>query len=372
MNWIFPVWNVFCWIHSAGFSFRRETCGWHAEVPILADTIMRHSWQDWWLFSFLGHQDILWAENPQTRWKKTWPCGMDACAAKGSNWVYSWWLNPILHLHTVASHPIWVCLKMGPTCYGHFLVGKFWEKAGEFGKNPSKSCNVQIPNPFCGSWCLKRSHFLHQPPSRISSVAFCEAAWLVPVLSWLLCWCWLQLPWPYLWLHTWASPDQMKFSPGCTSKKDQKRIDPILIKLGFLQGCSMMFREFILVGTATFPLCFSVRIWFSEETRDFCCKIVTFLVVTGLERGFSSTTWKEHKEDPPEWLSRSKWYYCACIYLYSNPKTKYIYIYLYRKVGNLEKCINIFEHIEISATTSCKHFFICLGMAIAQIIDPKL
>ena len=206
--------------------------------------------------------------------------------------------------------------------------------------------------PEC-SWCLKRSHFLHQPPSRISSIAFGEAAWLVPVLSWLLCWCWLQLPWPYLWLHTWASPDQMKFSPGCTSKKDQKRIDPILIKLGFLQGCSMMFREFILVGTATFPLCLSVRKW-----------------VTGLERGFSSTTWKEHKEDPPEWLSRSKWYYC--IYLYSNPKTKYIYIYLYRKVGNLEKCINIFEHIEISATTSCKHFFICLGMAIAQIIDPKL
>jgi hypothetical protein len=43
-------------------------------------------------------------------------------------------------------------------------------------------------------------------------------SWLVPVLSWLLCWCWLQLPWPYLWLHTWTSPDQMKFSPGRTSK----------------------------------------------------------------------------------------------------------------------------------------------------------
>jgi hypothetical protein len=28
------------------------------------------------------------------------------------------------------------------------------------------------------------------------------------------------LPWPYLWLHTWASPDQMKFSPGCTSKRE--------------------------------------------------------------------------------------------------------------------------------------------------------
>jgi hypothetical protein len=136
----------------------------------------------------------------------------------------------------------------------------------------------------------------------------------------------------------------MKFSPGCTSKKDQKRIDPILIKLGFLQGCSMMFREFILVGTATFPLCFSVRIWFSEETRDFCCKIVTFLVVTGRERGFSSTTWKEHKEDPPEWLSRSKWYYCACIYLYSNPKTKYIYIEKWETWKNVLIYLNILRY----------------------------
>ena len=73
---------------------------------------------------------------------------------------------------------------------------------------------------------LQTQPFLHQPPSRISSIAFGEAAWLVPVLSWLLCWCWLQLPWPYLWLHTWTSPDQMKFSPGRTSKREW--IHPIL------------------------------------------------------------------------------------------------------------------------------------------------
>ena len=232
---------------------------------------------------------------------------MDACAARCSKWVYSWWLNPLLQWD--ASHLIWACLKMGPPVMAIF----WWEnydKAGEFGKNPSKSCNVQIPNPFCGSWCLKRSHFLHQPPSRISSVAFCEAAWLVPVLSWLLCWCWLQLPWPYLWLHTWASRIRWNSPPIAPPKKNRSNISNI--KLGFHQGCSMM-----------------------RITRDFCCKIVMFLVVTGLERGFSSTTWKEHKEDPPEWLSRSKWYYCACIYLYSNPKIKYIYIYKSGKPGKM-------------------------------------
>ena len=102
----------------------------------------------------------------------------------------------------------------------------------------------------------------------------------------------------------WNSP------PIAPPKRNRSNISNI--KLGFHQECSMMFREFILVVTATFPLCLSVRKW-----------------VTGLERGFSSTTWKEHKEDPPEWLSRSKWYYCACIYLYSNPKINYIYIYIY-------------------------------------------
>ena len=145
---------------------------------------------------------------------------MDACAARCSKWVYSWWLNPFLQWD--AFHLIWACLKMGPPVMSIFG----WEnddRAGGFGKNPSKSLNVQIPThsapPEC-SWCLKRSHFLHQPPSRISSIAFGEAAWLVQVLSWLLCWCWLQLPWPYLWLHTWAPPDQMKSSPGCTSKRE--------------------------------------------------------------------------------------------------------------------------------------------------------
>ena len=236
---------------------------------------------------------------------------MDACAARCSKWVYSWWLNPLLQWD--ASHLIWACLKMGPPVMSIFG----WEnddRAGGFGKNPSKSLfNVQIPNPFCGSWCLKRSHFyisLHHG-SQASLFAkrhgsfqfyrgsFAGAGFSCPGRTFG---CTLGHP-----RIRWNSP------PIAPPKMNRSNISNI--KLGFHQGCSMMFREFILVGTATFPLCFSVRKWFSEETRDFCCKIVTFLVVTVLERGFSSTTWKEHKEDPPELLSRSKWYYCACIYL---------------------------------------------------------
>ena len=81
---------------------------------------------------------------------------MDACAARCSKWVYSWWLNPFLQWD--AFHLIWACLKMGPPVMSIFG----WEnddRAGGFGKNPSKSLHVQIPNPFCGSWCLKCSHF---------------------------------------------------------------------------------------------------------------------------------------------------------------------------------------------------------------------
>ena len=76
---------------------------------------------------------------------------MDACAARCSKWVYSWWLNPLLQWD--ASHLIWACLKMGPPVMAIF----WWEnydKAGEIGTNPSKSLNVQIPNPFCVSWML--------------------------------------------------------------------------------------------------------------------------------------------------------------------------------------------------------------------------
>ena len=62
-----------------------------------------------------------------------------------------------------------------------------------------------------------------------------EASWLVPVLSWLLCWCWLQLSWPYLRLHAWTSlrSDQiLVLVTGCTSKMHISSA-----KLWFLPGC---------------------------------------------------------------------------------------------------------------------------------------
>ena len=83
---------------------------------------------------------------------------MDACAARCSKWVYSWWLNPLLQWD--ASHLIWACLKMGPPVMAIF----WWENCEKKPVNPGKIHQnpylmFRYQNPFCGSWCLKRSHF---------------------------------------------------------------------------------------------------------------------------------------------------------------------------------------------------------------------
>ena len=65
-----------------------------------------------------------------------------------------------------------------------------------------------------------------------------EVPWLVLVLSWLLCWCWLRLPWRYLRLHNWASPDQLKF---LLVAAPNSKINRSNTKPRFLRGCSGLY-----------------------------------------------------------------------------------------------------------------------------------
>jgi len=60
---------------------------------------------------------------------------------------------------------------MGPPAMSMF----WWEnddRAGGFGKNPSKSFASSDTKPIFRLLMLQTQPFLHQPPSRISSVAF--------------------------------------------------------------------------------------------------------------------------------------------------------------------------------------------------------
>jgi hypothetical protein len=124
---------------------------------------------------------------------------------------------------------------MHPTLFGRVWrwappgMAIFWcendNKAGGFGTNPSKSFDVQIPNPFCSSWCFKRSHFLHQPRGSQASLSFWRSvmARSSSIVAPLLVLASVALAVP-LAAHL-GIPDQMKSSPRAHL---QKRIDPIL------------------------------------------------------------------------------------------------------------------------------------------------
>ena len=123
---------------------------------------------------------------------------------------------------------------MHPTLFGRVWrwappgMAIFWwendDKAGGFGKNPSKSFDVQIP--FCSSWCFKRSHFyisLHRGSQASLSLWRSVMARSSSIVAPLLVLASVALAVP-LAAHL-GIPDRMKSSPRAHL---QKRIDPIL------------------------------------------------------------------------------------------------------------------------------------------------
>ena len=131
-----------------------------------------------------------------------------------------------------------------------FCCGKKMIQPVEWGKLHQKPLMFEYQTHFAAPDASNAAIFTSDSIADLKRRFVCgEASWLVPVLSWLLCWCWLQLSWPYLRLHAWTSlrSDQiLVLVTGCTSKMHISSA-----KLWFLPGCLGN-----PTGTAVFPFVF--------------------------------------------------------------------------------------------------------------------
>ena len=187
MNWIFPVWNVLYWINSADF-FSEE----HLLLTCSSTYCCRHHHR----VRLIG----LMAFFPP----------------RPSRYTVGWESAGTIEKSLAVRHGCVHGSNLARFFGGKMMIKMI--KPVDLGKIPSKSLSVQIPNRFCGSWCLKRSHACislhhgsqasllakHHGSFQFYRGSSAGAGFSCPGRTFG---CTLGHP-----------SDRMKFSPGCTSK----------------------------------------------------------------------------------------------------------------------------------------------------------